>query len=389
MNTNCHVCNAKIWIPLPDPVGDRSVTTSARIVEQPLGKSICLHCGLTQRVRADFLGTTLYYETEYASYYERPGTEEYHNKRCQQLVDWMIGFLPERFEYKNVLDVGCGQGWAMDTFAAKFKNINIDGIEPSVFNAAIARKKGHRVFEGKIEKVEIDSKYDLIYSNNVIQHVNDAKTFISDLMKLLKSDGIIIVTCPDGSRPNIELFFSDHNYSLLPSNMITMGKELGFGTVFISKSEENPSLPPAQLLLLTNNEKYQKYEYDRQDFTGCEITTVVDDKKSYIGSIKDLGDYILREISAYSRIYNFGASFWTSVLAGYCQNYWEKVTACVVDTYSGGNKFMGKEIMELKNIPEDENTVIVLGTSPATHDILFEKLRNRYKVLRWDSYYRY
>ena len=389
MNTNCHVCHSTNWILLPDPMAERSVTTSARIVEQPLGKSICQNCGLTQRVRADFLGTTLYYETEYASYYERPGTEEYHNKRCQQLVDWMINYLPEPFEFKNVLDVGCGQGWAMDAFAAKFKDINIAGVEPSAYNAAIARNKGHRVFEGKIENVEIDSKYDLIYSNNVIQHVNDAKKFISDLMRLLKNDGIIIVTCPDGSRPNIELFFSDHNYSFLPSNMITIGKKLGFATVFLSKSRENPSLPPAQLLLLTNNNNYRKDEYKLQDFTGCEITTVVDEKKRYIGLIKDLGDYILREISVYSRVYNFGASFWTSVLAGYSQDYWEKVNACVVDTYSGGNNFMGKEIIELKDIPEDENTIIVLGTSPATHNILFEKLKNRYIVLRWDSYYRY
>ena len=389
MNHICNVCEGMEWLDLPDPHPARTVTTSARLVEQPLGKSVCLNCGLTQRVRSEFLGLTSFYETDYASYFERPGTEKYHSKRYQQLVGWMIESLQHSLDFKKVLDVGCGQGWAMDALASHYQNIKISGIEPSHHNSAIARKKGHNIVEGKIEEVSIDVKYDLIYSNNVIQHTNNAKSFISDARNLLKDDGIIIITCPDGSNPNIELFFCDHNYSFLPENLIALGKELGFTTTILKKSKENPALPPAQLLLLTNNDHYRKDQGHHYINNGDHIRSIAQNKSRYIGLLDELETYLSKKISGYSHVFNFGASFWTSVLAGYFPDYWRRVEACIVDKNDGGEEFIGKEIIEVKDIEQIENAIVVLGTSPATHDTLDEKLKDRFDIVRWDSFYRH
>jgi SAM-dependent methyltransferase len=389
MKPTCHVCNSNNWIPLSGPAESQSVTTSARIIPQPLGKSVCSQCGLTQRTGAPFLGSTSYYEEDYASYYERPGSEEYHKKRSQQLVDWMNSFLLKCFNFKKVLDVGCGQGWAMDIMRTQWKDTIISGIEPSEYNAAIARKKGHRVYEGKIENINVEDKFDLVYSNNVIQHVNNVRAFIDSLRRLLTKDGMIIITCPDGHRPNIELFFSDHNYSFLSDNLIQIGNSLGFNRSIWDASEDNPSLPPAQLIMLTNNPLHSSREQYYTQREALNIHHVIARKIEYINSITDLGIFLGRQISGYANVYNFGASFWTSVLAAYCRDYWGRVNACIVDTNNNGEEFMGKNIIGLESIHNKQDSVIVLGTSPATHSLLTAKLEKDYKVIRWDSYFKY
>jgi SAM-dependent methyltransferase len=389
MKTTCHMCKSDNWLPLPDPVDFQSVTTSGIVVPQPLGKSICLRCGLVQRVRVSFLGRTPYYEKDYSGYYDQPGTEEFHKKRYQQLVNWMSDYLLKEFNFRTVLDVGCGQGWAMDAMLSKFENINICGIEPSKHNSAISQKKGYQVFKGKIEDLNINNKYDLIYSNNVIQHVNDPKKFVLNIKKLLNKEGAIIITCPDSSKPQIELLFSDHNYSFLPANLVELGNDLNFNTLLWSPSAENPSLPPAQLLLLTDNGNYAgKVMQENINYTH-HIKLISTMKSEYLNSLKNLRNFLMENISGNLHVYNFGASFWTSVLSAYCPDYWDKVQACLVDRKNNANEFMGKKILELKDIENIENSIIVLGTNPATHEFLINKLKNDKKIVRWDAFFKY
>lgn len=390
MESSCHICGSRNWKHLPDPLEYRSVTTSGKLVNEPLGKSFCIRCGLVQRIRPGFLGMVRpYYEEDYASYYDRPGTEEFHKKRYRQLVDWMCACLPNEFNFSSVLDVGCGQGWAMDAMKSLFGGIDIIGIEPSKHNSAIAKSRGNRVLCGKIEDLNISDKYDLIYSNNVIQHVNDARFFMQNVTKLLSENGVVIFTCPDGSKPNIELFFCDHNYSFLPDHLIDLGKEFGFRTILWSRSADNPALPPAQLALFTSNRVYSKKFLDRraQPETGIEKNLV--DRTSYINSITDLRSYLTGQIAGYTTVYNFGASFWTSVLAGYCPDYWNGVEACLVDNTDNAGLFLGKKILEFHKSTKNNSSIVVLGTSPATHGILANKLQIDHKIVRWDRFFRY
>ena len=245
----CQICRSVEWKILPDPGKNQSVTTAGRIINQVLGKSQCSKCGFLQRVRAEFLGFSDYYERDYANYYDRPGTEEFHKKRYKSIVDWMVNYIVDGFDFKTVLDVGCGQGWAMEAMKIKFPSKIISGIEPSHYNVRVANAKGFEVMEGKMEDIPPAKKFDLIFSNNVIQHVNDAEQFLIGLKERLNKNGLIIVTCPDGAKPNIELLWADQNYSFLSNHLIALGKELGFDTLIWSESSDNPSLPPAQLLL--------------------------------------------------------------------------------------------------------------------------------------------
>jgi len=390
INNTCDICDGKNWLKLPDPAKSHSVTTSGKIIPQPLGKSLCSECGFVQRNRFMYLGHSEYYQEEYASYYERPGTEEYHRKRYQGLLKWMSKYLPETFKLKTVLDVGCGQGWMMDAFSSGYHDIDIRGIEPSKHNANIARRKGHTIIENKIEHSDINETFDLVYSNNVLQHVNDISGFFNDMKMRLNDRGAIIVTCPDGSRPSIDLLWSDHNHSFLPQHLVNLGRKLGFERVFVTQSEgNNPSIPPAQLLLMSNNPVFSEADFKESLIPEKEINHYYESKVEYLQSFRNLNKFLAKRISGYSKVYNFGASYWTSVIAAYCPDYWNKVEACIIDASDSVNEFMGKKIVDLKSLSKTDQSIMVLGTAPNSHEWLEDKLQGHSEIIRWDNFFRY
>lgn len=386
---NCQICASSDWISLPDPIENQSVTTAGRIIQQNLGKSQCSKCGFVQRVRAEYLGFTDYYEQDYANYYNRPGTDIFHKRRYKAIIDWMGEFILDEFEFETVLDVGCGQGWAMDAFLNKYPNKKISGIEPSHYNVEIAKDKGFDVFLGKMEEMTSDQKYDLIFSNNVIQHVNDARAFLKDLKHRLNENGLIIVTCPDGSKPNIELLWADQNYSFLSNHLLELGRELGFQTLIMQQSLEDNALPPAQLLLLTNNKLYENQFRTKDSEMVVNIEEILKLRKEYLNSFGKINEFITSQIPVGANVYNLGASYWTSVLAAYCPDYWNKVNACVIDNNDDEySEFFGKKLMDIKDI-QKSNSVLALGISPASQEQAKIALNDWKKVINWNEFINY
>src|SRR4051794_2097975 len=106
MKPACQICGSTEWLDLPNPVADRAVTTTGRIIDEPLGKAQCVHCGFGQRINAGFLGLTDYYESDYASYYDRPGATPFHLARYRILAEWM-GTALNPLQPSTILDVGC------------------------------------------------------------------------------------------------------------------------------------------------------------------------------------------------------------------------------------------------------------------------------------------
>jgi 2-polyprenyl-3-methyl-5-hydroxy-6-metoxy-1,4-benzoquinol methylase len=388
----CQICGSKEWIDLPDPHPSKCVTTAGRIIDQPLGKSQCKTCGFVQRVRASFLGFSDYYENDYANYYERPGTEKFHQNRYKVMIEWMNQFVIGGNDFQNVLDVGCGQGWAMQVFSDLYPNVKIEGIEPSEYNVKRALQKGLTVHEGKLEDVNLRvGFYDFIFSNNVIQHVNNAEGFLSNLEKLVKKDGVVIITCPDGSRPNIEILWGDQNFSFLPQHLISLAKKSRFKFSFWSASSANASLPPAQLLLLTNNEKYVRFATDNAN-PNIEIglKNIFERRSEYLGSFSIINQHILEETKASRDIYNFGASYWTSVLAAYCPDYWNRVREIVLDEISDIDAFLGKKVNVLKNVTPAKRDTLVLGIAPASHKVVQERQQDSWKkIITWNRFIDY
>jgi len=387
MQSDCQVCGANEWLDLPNPAEGRAVTTAGRIVSESLGKSQCAACGFVQRVHARFLGHTDYYEQDYAKYYDRPGTTQFHVARYRVLAEWMVSVLGS-LSPSSILDVGCGQGWAMEAMKGFYPEAAIEGLEPSEYNTKVAREKGFVVYEARVGAASLpETKYDLVYSNNVIQHVTDAREFAASLKEMVSDDGAVVITCPDGSIPNIEILWGDQNFSFLPLHLVRLCREVGFETAGWFPSPPSPSLPPAQMLFLSKNPKLGEGR-EGAAVPAPNLDDVYRAKSEYLNSFRDIDEYLCSRTQGCSRVFNFGASYWSSILAAYCPRYWERVSACLVDSADNAElRFLDKEVLELGSLTPAEGDAVVFGTSPSTHQALVGKFSPAWKhVIAWDQF---
>jgi 2-polyprenyl-6-hydroxyphenyl methylase/3-demethylubiquinone-9 3-methyltransferase len=103
-----------------------------------------------------------------------------------------------KIEGKDVLDVGCGGGIASESLARC--GANVVGIDASL--EAIECAKAHAKEEKlnieyqntPIEEFSSNKQFDVIFANDVIEHVESVPLFLESLEKHLKSNGILIIS---------------------------------------------------------------------------------------------------------------------------------------------------------------------------------------------------
>ena len=99
---------------------------------------------------------------------------------------------------ENFLEIGCGNGFLLEV-AINQGWKNVSGIEPSIaaINQAkpnIRKKIIHSTFKSNsLEK----NSYDLVFFAMVLEHVPNVSEFLSEIFKILRSDGVIIGICHD------------------------------------------------------------------------------------------------------------------------------------------------------------------------------------------------
>lgn len=138
----------------------------------------------------------------------------------QILNDW-IGF-PMRIKkliksFSNntssaikVLDIGCGNGDALDVFKRYGGNkVETMGLDFNHQALELIIKRGHKAIEGRIEQAKLPkSTFDIIYSSNVIEHVAEPAVMIEKVAESLKSGGVFLCETPNFNSLDARLFSS-------------------------------------------------------------------------------------------------------------------------------------------------------------------------------------
>lgn len=98
-----------------------------------------------------------------------------------------------QLDKKTVLDIGCSYG----EFLAHFEKGSV-GVSISPDEASYGRSKGLNIQEGNIEdsKFDIDQKFDIIFANNIFEHLLAPHTFLITIKKFLKPGGVLILGVP-------------------------------------------------------------------------------------------------------------------------------------------------------------------------------------------------
>jgi 2-polyprenyl-3-methyl-5-hydroxy-6-metoxy-1,4-benzoquinol methylase len=132
------------------------------------------------------------YTTEITSE-EIPSDNPIHQRLFKAYV------VAENYVHGDVLEVGCGEGRGLELIIPKAKTFTaIDKIEP------VIQKLQAKFPQGTFRSMNIppfgglaDNAYDSVVSFQVIEHIQDDATFLSEIKRVLKPGGIALLTTPN------------------------------------------------------------------------------------------------------------------------------------------------------------------------------------------------
>ena len=104
-------------------------------------------------------------------------------------------------EGKTFLDVGCGEGYAMAYFKEQgyitrgldFSSAGVESKNPECVNELVTGN----LFELLQSEIELGERYDIVWLQNVLEHVLDPVDLMRRLRSLISSVGVAVITVPN------------------------------------------------------------------------------------------------------------------------------------------------------------------------------------------------
>lgn len=97
----------------------------------------------------------------------------------------------------DVLDIGCGNGSLLYLLKTT-KKCNVIGIDFTDSQIVVAERRGIKVIKADVEQDNIAlGEFDYVLCTELIEHLFDPVRFLKSIRKLLKKDGILILTTPN------------------------------------------------------------------------------------------------------------------------------------------------------------------------------------------------
>lgn len=97
-----------------------------------------------------------------------------------------------------ILDIGCGEGITLQKLVGKFPNKDIKGIDIMIENVKICEKHGLPVNYGSVYNLKIDNNsIDCVVFLEVIEHLNNYQKALSEIYRVLKPGGSLIIIFPN------------------------------------------------------------------------------------------------------------------------------------------------------------------------------------------------
>jgi len=95
----------------------------------------------------------------------------------------------------RLLDLGCNEGRGLSLYAAN--GFAAEGLEINEKAAALARKRGFRVFTGPLEDFTPAEPYEVVVLSNVLEHARDPLSMLAQVRRLLRPGGEVWISLPN------------------------------------------------------------------------------------------------------------------------------------------------------------------------------------------------
>lgn len=200
----------------------------------------CQTCGLIfQNPRPTLQEIGQYYPPEY---------ESYADHSFDQNIPWLLKkayaygikkrtrVVTRKKKTGRILDVGCATG----SFLLGMKELpgwDVFGVEINPHAANIARENQLDVFTGTLEDAQFpNAGFDAVTLWDVLEHLHDPNSSISEIHRILKPDGILVIRVPNIASRDAKWFGSTwagwdsprHLFVFSPDTLSKMLEDNGF-----------------------------------------------------------------------------------------------------------------------------------------------------------------
>lgn len=360
----CIVCGGTAWTLLPD-AGPRSMTSDWRVLDEPLAWSACDACGLAKRRPSKSVDES-FYRSGYTLYAHAPGgaVEDARQAEYARWISQATGRRPRR-----VLDVGCGNGSLLRALRASWPDAELLGCDPSRESIAQGYGGDLKLWTGTASNLPGDIRADLVIAVNVIEHTTDPAEFLAALRAVLEPDGMVVIVCPDGGRPGLDLLFADHVFSFAQEHLgILMSRA---GVLRVGASQAPRSLGAFQMAIGRRRDATQTKTVHAPPRTAA--------LKRYLEQWQQLDARLQTRIEGTAVC--FGAGEAAGLLRAYAPQTWTRVRACTIDGKPQGT-FGTLPLIPLDDMRADE--ALLVGVRPIDQARVAERLRARHpRVITW------
>ena len=335
-----------------------------RIVEEPLGKRACRGCGVAEHAGRT---TAALFDASYELYAHPPGVAG-ERGRQSAYAGWIAASIPG--PPRRILDVGCGNGSLLLALAERWPDAELLGCDPSGDSVAHGRPP-LRLWQGTSSDLPGGLGADLVVAVNVIEHTHDPESFVRDLLRAAAPGATVVVVCPDGATPGVELLFWDHLWSLARGHLARIVERAGIVPLTVSAA-------PAPL------GEFQLLAGRAGDGRGIAVEALDVDslnarRVEYLERWRRLDEGLLAKLPP--DVVCFGAGEAAGLLRAYAPRSWSRVRACTADAPEAGS-FGAVPLVPLPAVPAD--AAILVGVRPADQPRVAARLRSRFaRVTTW------
>ncbi|MGY3087530.1 2-polyprenyl-3-methyl-5-hydroxy-6-metoxy-1,4-benzoquinol methylase [Hymenobacter sp. UYAg731] len=143
-----------------------------------------------------------YYQENLTTYQpEYPAEELEHIEGKLRLRHWVLEQLRDAKGPGSFLDIGCGEGWALDYFQRQhWEVLGLDFSSFSVekFHPRLREKlRTGDLYEEVQKLVATGQQFDVLWLDNVLEHVLEPADLLRQCRQLIKLDGVLVVDVPN------------------------------------------------------------------------------------------------------------------------------------------------------------------------------------------------
>ena len=125
----------------------------------------------------------------------------------------------------KVLEIGCGNGWAISYFSP---NIECYAIDIGNFYGESLKNRGVKFVTLDVNENNLpyqDQVFDLVMLNHVIEHISNYERLLKELHRVSLNGGYVYIRTPDIARVGY-LFFEDYTH-IKPYTMNSLNSMMG------------------------------------------------------------------------------------------------------------------------------------------------------------------